>query len=504
MPGIEAIHNPRTDKLFARLEEECMDITFDDISLVPEQTEVRPADAALTTNLTPDIQLQQPFLSAAMDTITERDMATALAKLGGAGVLHASMSPKRLKEEAQAVKFHRNRMLEKPFCARSEETVAELVAKNYSFQTLPVVNNDGVLVGMFTGQSAKFWDSSPEQTVSELMVTGDRLVSAPKGTDIESAYHIMSEAQISALPLVGKGGKVKGMYVWSDVKRAHYDNPEGFSLGSDGRLLVVAAVETRPELVGQRIDAAGKYIDVYAVDSSHGNSKDAVETVEFILDTVGAEAQVIGGNVVDGKSAVRLAKAGAVAIKVGIGGGSICTTRQKTGNGRLQLSAVYWVRRALNEQGFSHIPVISDGGITNEGDAAKAIAVGAQSVMLGSRVAATTETPGDVVIEDGKEYKIYRGQGSIAAQLDARESRGYTTGNVNSILSEGVVALRALRGSVAPIIEQHAGGLRNAISNANARNIPKFQRRVLIRRNGPSGAKEGSAHIQQVGTVISN
>lgn len=504
MPGIEAIHNPRTEKLFDRLEVECMDVTFDDITLVPEKTGARAADVDSSTHLTHDIVMQRPFLSAAMDTITERDMATALAKQGGAGVIHANMSPRQLKEEAQAVKFHQNRMLEKPFCAQTNETVAELLAKNYTFQTLPVIDNEGVLAGMFTGQSAKFWDGSADQTVSELMVTGDRLVSAPKDTDIEAAYQIMSEAQISALPLVGKRGKVKGLYVWSDVKRAHYDNPDGFTLGPDGRLLVIAAVETRPELVGQRIDAAGKYIDIYAVDSSHGNSKDAAKTVQFVLDTVGPDAQIIGGNVVDGKSAIRLAKAGATAIKVGIGGGSICTTRQKTGNGRLQLSAVYWVRRALDEQGFSHIPVISDGGITSEGDVAKAIAVGAQSVMLGSRLAATEETPGEIIIEDGKKNKLYRGMGSIAAQLDASEARGYTTGDAGTMLSEGVVALRPLRGSVVPVIEQHAGGLRNAIASANARNIRGFQQRVLIRRNGPSGAKEGSAHIQQVGTVISH
>jgi IMP dehydrogenase len=417
------------------------------------------------------------------------------------------MSPEDLREEARSVKYHLNRRVHKPICAQNGQTVASLVLesteKGYNFNTFPVRDTEGVLVGILTNHNLKFWDGGDTQTVNEVMTSGDDLVSAPVDTDVETAFALMTERQVSALPLVNKRGKVKAMYVWSDVRRMQADNPGNFTLGNDDRLLVVAAVETRPELVAKRIEAAGKYIDVYAVDSSHGNAKEAAQTIRFMLETYGKDLQIIGGNVVDGKSAIRLAQAGALAIKVGIGGGSICTTRKKTGSGRLQLSAVYAVRKALDEAEFGHIPIISDGGIASEGDAAKAIAVGASSVMMGSRFAGTAESPGPLIQgEDGKQYKIYRGMGSIAAQMDARDARGYTTGVVNTLLSEGVVSQLPYKGSVLPIIEQHAAGLRNAMANADATTIEQFQRQVFIRRNGPTGAREGDAHIGEVAKVI--
>jgi IMP dehydrogenase len=525
MPGIEAIHNPRTDKLFRRLEKECMDITFDDVTMPSEITDSLASEVSLDSWLTSDIPLAQPFLSAAMDTVTGRQMAITLAKAGGAGFLHAGMSADALKEEARAVKYHLNRKVEKPICARDGQSVASLVLesteKGYNFDTYPVRDASGRLTGVLTGHNLKFWDGGDTQTVNQLMTSGDLLVTAPTDTDVEAAYKLMSERQLSVLPLLSKKGKIKAMYVWSDVRRMQADNPDNFTLGEDGRLLVVAAVETRPDLVAQRIEAAGRYIDVYAVDSSHGNGKEASQAVNFIRDydqhvgetgkaiqfmrsTYGGNVQIIGGNVVDGRSAIRLVEAGATAIKVGIGGGSICTTRRKTGNGRLQLSAVYWVRRALDEAGHQNIPVISDGGIASEGDAAKAIAVGASSVMMGSRFAGTAESPGPVIQDNGQQYKLYRGMGSIAAQLEAREARGYTTGVVDQLLSEGVVSRIPYKGSVLPIIGHHAAGLRNPIANANARTIPEFQNNVFIRRNSPSAAREASPHVGEVGEIISN
>lgn len=500
--------NPSVERLFAAAERDCMDITFGDVVLTPLMTDVLASGVSVATRLTTDIELHVPFLSAAMDTVTEHDMAIAMAKLGGIGVLHAALSPKDLRHEARSVKYHLNRLVEKPIAAQSGQTVLSLMTmcnkKGYDFRTFPVVDTEDRPIGIISNDDLKFWLGDGQQTVDEFM-NKDCMV-GDKDTTVEDAFATMSERRQAALPIINKRGKLKAMYVWADVKRISDDNPDNYSLDNDGRLLVAAAVESHPERAAERIEIAGKYIDVYVVDSSHGNAKEAAQTVEFLTRTYGPEIQVIGGNFTDGESALRLARAGAKAVKVGIGGGTICTTRVRTGNGTPQLTAIKNAVSALRESGYyAHIPVISDGGITSEGDANKAIAVGAASVMMGGRFAATQETPGqEFTSPDGKQYRIYRGMGSTAAQLAARDARGYSSGNAEQIFSEGVVSHVVAKGSVRHIVAAHVAGLRNAIANANAETVADFQQRVRVRRVTAAGTREASAHISEQGRIVSS
>lgn len=501
-PNILAPVNERTEALFAHLDQTFTDITFGDVDLAPIMTDYLASDADASAWFTTDIQLRTPFISAAMDTITEHEMAIAMAKSGGIGVLHAALSPQRLKQEARAVKMDLMHRVDKPIIATDGQTVRSLMDrrhdKGHKFHTFPVVDADGKPLGVVSSHTLRFWLGDEYQTVNDFMQPA---VSAPHTTPPDEALEIMRTNFLDALPLIGKHGKLKGMYVWADVRRTTNEDAEVYSTDTAGKLLVAAAVETRPERALERVDAAGKYIDAWVVDSSHGNAKEAAQTVRALIKEHGEGLQVVGGNIVDGDSAIRLVRAGAKAIKVGIGGGTICTTRERTGNGRPQLSAVHAVVSALREAGIYHIPVISDGGITSEGDATKAIAVGANTVMMGGRLAATTETPGEIIIADGREHKIYRGMGSTAAQLDARDARGYQSGG-QRIFSEGVVSQVEVKGSVTHILADHLASLRNAIAAANATTLPRFQEQVFITTHTSSGATEATAHIGQQARIV--
>jgi IMP dehydrogenase len=442
-----------------------------------------------------------------MDTVTLADMAIALARDGGIGIIHGKLSPEDKRRQARKVKLHLNGVIESPICASTSQTVQSLMAEcdkqGYGFRTFPVIGSDDKLQGVLTNHNLRFWND-PADTVADIMTGRDQVVSMPVGTDIASAYEAMLRGQLNTLPLVNKDGSVGGLYIWSDVKRLHTGNPDDYALDAKGHLLVGVAINTRPEEAAYDVEATREYTDVYVIDSSHGNSLETLQTLRHLRDQFGPELQIIAGNVVDDTSAILLADAGASAIKVGIGGGAICTTREQTGNGMGQLSAVYRVVRALRNSGFM-TPVISDGGIKHPGDAAKLIAVGAESVMMGNAFAGTDEAPGDIVMDnEGKPVKQYRGMGSTEAQLDGRATRGYSSGQEGTeVFSEGVVAQIDYKGPVSRVIFNFKGGMRNAISNANANTIPGFQSNVRIGRITAAGAAEGSPHVGTTSRIIS-
>ncbi|MCA9331016.1 IMP dehydrogenase [Candidatus Saccharibacteria bacterium] len=502
-----SLQNPQVEAFFSAMEAQFLDLTPADIVLHPIATEYRRDQVDLTTRLTTGVELRAPIVSAAMDTVTMADMAIALAKEGGIGIIHGNLTAEEKRDEARRVKLHLNGIIEKPICAKTGQTIHSLMEecaqRGFDFRTFPVVDPDGKLQGVLTNHNLRFWNGSGEQTVSELMTDAATVVSAPAGTDIATAYDQMYGQQLNTLPLVGGAGEVAGLYIWSDVKRIHTGNPESYALDHGGHLLVGVAINTRPEVAASHVEATQDYCDVYVIDSSHGNSKDALDTLLHLRKTYGDGLQIIAGNIVDPQSAILLADAGASAIKVGIGGGAICTTRDQTGNGMGQLSAVYSVAKALRDNEFD-IPVITDGGIVHPGDAAKLLAVGAEPVMMGSALAGTDEAPGDLITNKaGQPTKIYRGMGSLAAQESGREARGYSSGQ-GDVFSEGVVAQVPYKGAVGRVLFDFKAGIRNAVANGNADTLSTFRQNARIGRISSAGALKGSPHIGETGEIISN
>jgi IMP dehydrogenase len=481
--------------------------TTGDVVLEPAATECRPDHVDLTTRLTDQINLRAPFMSAAMDTVTTAEMAIAQAKEGGIGIIHGLLSPDQKRKETRRVKLHLNGVVEDPICAKEDQTVASLLDmchdRGFEFRTFPVIDSDGKLRGMLTNHNLRFWTKGEDQKVTEIMTAVDEVISAPMSTTIPEAYQKMRREQLNTLPLIGTDGSVRGLYIWSDVERLHTGNPERYALDNDGHLLVGVAIGSRPEEAEEDVYETRPYTDVYVIDSSHGNALEVRETVEHLRQSFGPDLQIIAGNIVDQESAILLGDAGASAIKVGIGGGSICTTRIQTGVGMGQLTATYRVAAAINENRFN-IPVISDGGIIYPGDAAKLIAVGAESVMMGSVFAGTDEAPGEITTtKDGRTVKEYRGMGSAAAQLTGRQVRGYTSGaESNEVFPEGVEAQVDYKGPVKRIIFDFKSGLRNAMANFNARTIKDFQRNARLGEVTTAGAVEGTPHIGRVGQII--
>jgi len=502
----EPIVNAHVDALFAATP--FHSLTPGDVVLHPMATRYRPDQVDLATRLTSDLPLRAPFVSAAMDSVTLADMAIAQAKEGGIGIIHAKLEPAQKRKETRRVKLHLNGVIEEPICARADQTVESLLQecenRGFDFRTFPVIDAEGTLQGVLTNHNLRFWDGSNVQPIVEIMTDAEHVISAPLSTSIPEAYQIMLADQLNTLPLVDQHGKVEGLYIWSDVQRIHTGNPGNYALDAKGHLLVGVAIGTYPDEAEADVKETIDYTDVYVIDSSHGNSRETLMTLKHLRKVFGSDLQIIAGNIVDEESAVQLASMGASAIKVGIGGGAICTTREQTGSGMGQISAVYGVARALRDSGFD-IPVISDGGIVNPGDAAKLIAVGAEAVMMGSAFAGTDEAPGEIITTaDGRTVKEYRGMGSTAAQLAGREARGYTSGAQSAeVFSEGVVAQVDYKGPVSRIIFEFKAGLRNAVANANARKIANFQRNARLGRVTTAGMVEGSAHVGRTGTIIS-
>lgn len=502
-----SVHNPQIKAFFDYIGE-FQDLTPDDVTLHPFATKVRASDVDLGTRFTEGISLRSPFISAAMDTVTMADMAIAQAKGGNIGVLHGGLSAEEQKKEARRVKLHLNGRIEDPVCAFEDQTIKSLLDecanKNYDFRTFPVIDKHGKLRGIITKHNLRFWERD-DQLVGELMVKKSGVQHANENMDIAGAYDTMLAKQLNTLPLIDKAGTVRGLYIWSDVKRIHEGNPDDYALDDQGHLRVAAAVRTRPEQALEYVLTSQDYVDVFVIDSSHGHSQDTLDTLTYLRKKCGPKLQIVAGNVVDKTSALRLAAAGASAIKVGIGGGAICTTREVTGSGKGQLTAVYQVVRALREHGFD-IPVISDGGTRTPGDAAKLLAVGAESVMMGQAFAGTDEAPGKIITNaSGATVKEYRGMGSIAAQTATSAARGYTSGSSDGkLFSEGVVAQVEYKGPVSRIIFDFQSGVRNAMANADARTISEFHRNAQLGRLTSAGAAEGSPHIGRSGQIISN
>ena len=466
-------------------------LTFDDVLLLPAESHVLPNDVSTVTRLTPSISLNIPLISAAMDTVTEARLAIALAREGGLGIVHRNLSIADQVAEVDKVKRSESGMIVEPVTLRASDLVADALElmERYRISGVPIIDDDGVLVGILTNRDLRF-ETDTSQPVSALM-TSRNLVTAPIGTTLEEAEAILHRNKIEKLPVVDHDGLLTGLITVKDIsKRIKYPDA---TKDSQGRLRVGAAVGVGPDALERAAALVDSEVDVLVVDTAHGHSHGVLDVVRKL--SAAHDIELIAGNISTGDGALALADAGADAVKVGQGPGSICTTRVVAGVGVPQVSAVYDAVQALAGQG---IPVIADGGVRNSGDIAKAIASGADIVMLGSMFAGTDEAPGEVIVAQGERFKEYRGMGSLGAMKARSFSKDrYFQGDVEDVeklIPEGIEGRVPYKGPLAPIVHQVVGGLRQSMGYCGAATIEDMKTRTRFTRITPAGLLESHPH----------
>lgn len=465
-------------------------ITFDDILLVPNYSNVLPHQVSLQTQLTKTIKLNIPMMSAGMDTVTEARMAVAIARQGGIGIIHKNMSISEQAEEVDKVKRSENGVITDPFFLSPEHYVYdanELMAK-YRISGVPITEGTK-LVGIITNRDLRF-ETNHNRKIKEVM-TSENLITAEEGTDLAKAKEILSKHRIEKLPIVDKEGNLKGLITIKDIEKAIL-YPQA-AKDAQGRLLVGAAVGVTGDVL-ERVDALVKSkVDVITVDTAHGHSQGVINTVKLIKSKY-PELQIIAGNVATAEATVALIEAGADAVKVGIGPGSICTTRVVAGVGVPQITAVEDCAKAAAPYG---VPVIADGGIKYSGDIVKAIGMGANVCMMGSMLAGCEESPGATELYQGRKYKVYRGMGSIAAMENGSKDR-YFQNDAKKLVPEGVEGRVAYKGYLADTVFQMIGGLRAGMGYAGASTIEELKEKATFVRITSAGLKESHPHDIQI------
>ncbi len=462
-------------------------LTFDDVLLIPAESSVLPTDIELSTRLTGKIRLNAPLISAAMDTVTESELAISMAREGGIGIIHKNMPIDMQASEVEKVKRSENGVITNPFFLHPENKVyeAEQLMHNYKVSGVPIVNGKGKLVGIITNRDMRFL-TDMSMDIGEVM-TKDNLVTAPVGTTHEQAREILAKRKIEKLPLVDENGYLRGLITIKDIQKAtKYPNS---AKDERGRLLCGAAIGVTADV----LDRAGALLsagaDVLVLDSAHGHSMNIAKTTEKVKNAF-PDCQLIVGNIATAAAAEFLIKAGADAIKVGIGPGSICTTRIVSGIGVPQVTAIYDVACVAAKY---DIPVIADGGIKYSGDLVKSIAAGADTIMIGSLFAGCEESPGESEIYQGRRFKVYRGMGSIAAMEKGSRDRYFQTGT-KKLVPEGVEGRVPYKGPLADTVYQLLGGLRSGMGYCGCKTIPDLQQRGQFIRITGAGLKESHPH----------
>jgi IMP dehydrogenase len=465
-------------------------LTYDDVLLVPAKSAVLPREVQVQTFLTRDIILNIPLLSAAMDTVTESHMAIAMAREGGMGIIHKNMPIERQMEEIDRVKRSESGMILDPITVRANQRVHDVLVllKKYQISGIPVVDEENRLIGIITNRDLRF-EPDENQPVSSIM-TKDHLITAPVGTRLEQAKHLLMKHKIEKLPVVDKHGVLRGLITFKDIQKK-IKHPYACK-DQHGRLRVGAAVGVTAD-TGDRVAALIKAgVDAIVVDTAHGHSRGVIETVRQLRKRVG-EIGLIAGNVGTAQGAKDLIRAGVDAIKVGIGPGSICTTRVVAGVGVPQITAIMECARVAHQ---SRIPLIADGGIKQTGDIAKAIAAGADSVMIGGLFAGVDESPGEKVLYEGRSYKLYRGMGSIEAMKAGSKDRYFQDAedDLQKLVPEGIEGRVPYKGPLGDTVYQMIGGLRSAMGYCGARTINDLQRRGRFVRMSDAGLRESHPH----------
>jgi len=467
-------------------------LTYDDVSLVTQYADFLPAETSLETRFTRRVKLNVPFVSAAMDTVTEASMAIAMAMQGGIGVIHKNLDPIEQRTHVKRVKYYLNGFLDKARTLKPDDTLADMERlrreKHFKFSSFPILDEQRRVVGVVTAQQLKYCDNSAVR-MKDIMVRDP--VKAPKGTTIEQAYRILMDHRISILPVIEEDGTFVGMYCFSDVRDILRNQNPMFNRDAGHRLRAAAAVGPKDYERVERL--AEGYVDVVVVDTAHGHTRGVIEMVQWVKSHY-PDIDVVAGNIATAEATRDLIRAGADAVKVGIGPGSICTTRVVAGVGVPQLTAVYECAKAAQEE----VPVIADGGIRFSGDVAKALAVGAEAVMMGSVLAGSDESPGEKVLYQGRQYVVYRGMGSLDAMIARQGSRErYAQGQVadpDKLVPEGIEGMIPYRGPVADIMTQFVGGLRSSLGYNGCRSIGELRERARLVRVTAAGRQEGHPH----------
>jgi len=465
-------------------------LTFDDVLLLPAESAVLPNDVSTATRLTRSITLELPIVSAAMDTVTEARLAIALAREGGIGIVHRNLSIEAQVAEVDKVKRSESGMIVEPVTLRPTDRVVDALGlmERYHISGVPIVDENEILVGILTNRDLRFEDDVA-QPVSALM-TSRNLVTAPVGTTLAEAEEILHRNKIEKLPVVDADGRLKGLITVKDIqKRIQYPLA---TKDERGRLQVGAAVGVGSDAMARAEALAAEEVDVIVVDTAHGHSRAVIEMVRQVKSRF--EIEVIAGNIATAEAAEALIEAGADAVKVGVGPGSICTTRVVAGVGVPQVTAVYECAQVAARYG---VPVIADGGVTSSGDVAKALAAGADAVMLGSLLAGVDETPGDVALFQGERYKEYRGMGSLGAMKARGFSKDrYFQGDVEDVeklIPEGIEARVPYKGPVATTLHQLVGGVRQAMGYCGAATIEELKQARFVRITS-AGLRESHPH----------
>ncbi len=463
-------------------------LTFDDVLLLPRHSTVHPRGVSVSSQFTRGISLNVPLISAAMDTVTESEMAIAMARAGGIGVIHKNMTIDRQAAEVDRVKRSESGMILDPITLGPDRPVREaaMLMKRFRISGVPIVDGAGKLIGILTNRDLQF-ERDLDQPIRRAM-TKANLVTAPVGTTLDEAERILARHRIEKLPVVDEEGVLRGLITVKDIfKRAQYPDA---NKDQHGRLRVAAAVGASPDLASRAKALIGAGCDVLVLDSAHGHSQGVLSAIAQLRDAH-PEAQIVGGNVATREGAQALVERGVDGIKVGIGPGSICTTRVVTGVGVPQITAI---QEAV--AGASGVPVIADGGIKYSGDIVKAIAAGADSVMMGSMLAGTEESPGESVLAEGRRFKMIRGMGSLGAMQDGSADRYFQEGELtpSKMVPEGIEGRVPYRGPVGDVLFQMVGGLRSGMGYCGAGTIAQLKSEVSFVRITGAGLRESHPH----------
>jgi IMP dehydrogenase len=464
-------------------------LTYDDVLLLPGYSEVLPREVDTTTQLTRNIRINVPIVSAAMDTVTEYALAIAIAQEGGLGFIHKNMSIDAQAEQVRKVKRSESGLIIDPITLSATAKVGEALAimKEHKIGGIPIVDDQGMLVGILTNRDLRF-ELNMSQPVAEVM-TREGLIIAPEGTDLKKAEQILKQHRVEKLPVVNKKGKLVGLITYRDIiKVQSYPNA---CKDSFGRLMTGAAVGVTPDML-DRVAALVKVgADVITLDTAHGHSRGVLQALKSIKKKF-KDLEVVAGNVATREGARALADAGADAVKVGVGPGSICTTRVVTGVGVPQLSAVHEAYHGLKGTG---VPIIADGGIRYTGDIVKAIAAGGDTIMAGSMFAGVVESPGETIIYEGRKFKSYRGMGSVEAMKEGSKDRYFqdVEDDIKKLVPEGIVGRVPFKGTLAEIMYQYIGGLRAGMGYCGAKDVKALQKARFVKITS-AGVKESHPH----------
>ncbi|MCB0704982.1 MAG: IMP dehydrogenase [Saprospiraceae bacterium] len=464
-------------------------LTFDDVLLVPSYSNVLPREVDISSQLTRGIRINVPIVSAAMDTVTEKHLAIAIARQGGIGIIHKNMSIEEQAEQVRSVKRSESGMITDPVTLTQDALVGDALGllKRFSIGGIPIIDKANKLIGILTNRDLRF-ERGLDRPVRELM-TSEHLITAPIGTDLEQAKDILQKHRIEKLPVVSEDGTLVGLITYKDIMKVQdYPNSCKDTLG---RLVVGAGVGVTADMMNRVEALVNVGVDVICVDTAHGHSQGVLDSIKEIKASY-PDLQVIGGNVATGAGALALADAGVDGVKVGVGPGSICTTRIVAGVGVPQLYAIFEAAKALKGSG---IPIIGDGGIRYTGDIAKALAAGADTIMAGSLFAGVEEAPGETILFEGRKFRVYRGMGSLGAMELGSKDRYFqdVEDDIKKLVPEGIEGRVPFKGSVAEVMVQYIGGLRASMGYCGAGTVKDMQQASFVKMTA-AGVQESHPH----------